>query len=1115
MFLTSVYNENILIDITQLYNNKNNVNFYIENMLKKTKGNKCNSDGLIIKNTISIINRNTGTFTLNHNLLYNITYRADILCPNEGSILRNCRIIFVNEVVYIAQLLKYNIICIIPKTFINYTIDIKSNINIICLDKYFELNDHIMFVIGIPDINNIKSSRITLLDENDNKCVDIVKHLTEFKHDYYNLFYDNKIDDDDKVDITYDLYDYNINIKLNHLLVNLKELLIQHIKQNSYLFDSLYIENINTLSDFYILLESLSITHFNKIYYDFKYNIYTNYDETIYLQEKAVLLNANIEKISDEGIINSNNYCYIISAIQMLKHSKLFLVQFRNLYSNLSDIIPAKLPLFHELNKLFFQNKNNISDFISILLDYIEEHTLNWNFNQMNDINDFIYILFNIIDTIPFISYKKNVYDLVISDYSDKIPSLLGEYDNININLLITNINSQLNVNLFKSFYCIHVNECICHHCNYKYYHIYNSLIYDIFMEKKHIHNVLDYLNSSLNNETHIIGEKCPICSHIEIYKTNNIYIDSTDSLPYFICSFNRFNFNSFNIEKNLQSVDINNRLSLQLINIEKSINSIEYKNVILDLKSVICHTGTFVNGHYFIIHKDKSDMFYLYNDEKIYKITNNNFYNDILYKQNSYTFIYQVNSIHDLPLSNINLLQYEHNVLNNYEDDITLYIKDKTDVGIHLGPAPPLFGGTLFKNLTNIYYLFSNYSILLTIDDFKNILSDICSNYINIDVFIPILQKFNSTYTTHANKEVYLKEFIGANQDYLQNIDSYIYYYILLYIIKQIHSLYDPSDVIQFINNIDFLNNTNIFIGSAGYNTSETNYWDLSYEYNPNNLDLYAQHFNSIEINHTYYNDYEIDHWNDIFDKLNKLTTQSIRLSILFNKELSELLINATDIVGELKIQEIFNKYYKSKMSILSNYIDNILFKFESDFIYNEVNFSNLKLFVSLKSIIPSHINLIFEFYDISWYSNTTVIKFFNENNLSMTSLIFNNDNYHFGHNLPSNLFKTKLEQLDYCNFNFPVNYIKLYGSKHKYNGSHTKELPFIVKNIKDKLNIKLLQKIPKNDENIKQYIYFNNIETDKDNNKYNENDENTNLPSAIYDAKTFYKLLEKIDKL
>ena len=103
---------------------------------------------------------------------------------------------------------------------------------------------------------------------------------------------------------------------------------------------------------------------------------------------------------------------------------------------------------------------------------------------------------------------------------------------------------------------------------------------------------------------------------------------------------------------------------------------------------------------------------------------------------------------------------------------------------------------------------------------------------------------------------------------------------------------------------------------------------------------------------------------------------------------------------------------------------------------------------------------------------------------------------------------------QLNHVNHDFKVNYIKLYGSIHKYAGTHTKEIPYLIKNIKDKLNLQLLDKIPNQNQN-HQYIYFNNVERDKFDNKYKDDEDNTNIPAALYDAKLFYKILQKCDLL
>ena len=73
--------------------------------------------------------------------------------------------------------------------------------------------------------------------------------------------------------------------------------------------------------------------------------------------------------------------------------------------------------------------------------------------------------------------------------------------------------------------------------------------------------------------------------------------------------------------------------------------------------------------------------------------------------------------------------------------------------------------------------------------------------------------------------------------------------------------------------------------------------------------------------------------------------------------------------------------------------------------------------------------------------------------------------------------------------NKNFVVSYIKLYGSKYKYNGSHSSDLYKIIKTIKDNdlLKIHFISKI---NPNKKHFIYFNNLETDFNNIRYKPNE-------------------------
>ena len=54
-------------------------------LVEKIQASRNNQDGLIIKDTIQIINRNTGTFSLNHKLLYKIITIKEVLKKYETS----------------------------------------------------------------------------------------------------------------------------------------------------------------------------------------------------------------------------------------------------------------------------------------------------------------------------------------------------------------------------------------------------------------------------------------------------------------------------------------------------------------------------------------------------------------------------------------------------------------------------------------------------------------------------------------------------------------------------------------------------------------------------------------------------------------------------------------------------------------------------------------------------------------------------------------------------------------------------------------------------------------------------------------------------------------------
>ena len=80
--------------------------------------------------------------------------------------------------------------------------------------------------------------------------------------------------------------------------------------------------------------------------------------------------------------------------------------------------------------------------------------------------------------------------------------------------------------------------------------------------------------------------------------------------INYFICSLNRWTFTVDTIIKNNNLLDINTRLNINAIDTKLSDNSIVYKNIIMDLKSIICHIGTINNGHYIVTNKNKHTLY-------------------------------------------------------------------------------------------------------------------------------------------------------------------------------------------------------------------------------------------------------------------------------------------------------------------------------------------------------------------------------------------------------------------------------------------------------------------------------------------------------------------------
>jgi uncharacterized protein YecE (DUF72 family) len=1028
------------------------------------------------------------------------------------------------------------------------SIDIKKNkfIDVVCIDKYYELNDRFMFVIGIPYYDKLMIEKITENSSDDINCRNIYKNITEFKESYEELFNKFKTIDDDDDEF---IIDYEVTAKivtLNNVLIELINILNTYIESNIKSIN--YKVNTKDLNNYFNILDIYDLLNI-KIKSLTSFNVYTNYD--LYNTNKNKLQYNNFIKTDNSNTLyNSYTYCYITSSIQILRNSKLFLKMYFDFFDSKESTLDKNdlnYKLYNELNKLFTNSTDNVDNLINIL----EKYNLDFNFSNLNSVSDFLNFLFSVLDNIDSTLYIKNVYD----DININIKSIKQIYNENTIGFYINKLNLSNNTNILNKFYNINVNEYKCSTCLFRYYHIQNKLINTLNLDNnssvsKCIHN----LNII---PTLVEGLECNICSNTTIYKSSYLYINPTD---YVIYDINRTLFEE-TLDKNKSELFINNRINIKTVNINSS-NYIKTDNNLLDLKSIVYNLGTFSNGHYISINKTANDYFYLYDDNNKYIVTNDKFYTNNIFKSNICNVIYQINNINS-PLSDILLLKYENDYLNETTNLLfNDYIKNNNELGINI--KTQLRGGSqvtsIEKNdniLVRLYNLNLTSTPQLFIDSinkfFNNKLSNITlvgneliintlTEYFNSNISI-ILPDYNNLYKILVTKYIdYLKSSINN---------------------KKI----EPTEFLSGTTLFNIIQK--LYIGSSGYNTNKTNHWDVIYEVSNNNLELYANHFNTIEINDTYYNEFDKEYYTYLEDKLSELEEDNLALSLIFNKELIDVIINKNELnTIELneKINITFSKYYEN-ITIIDELVHNLVFIFESDFVYTETNFNNLKLLSSYVNKLEA--NIVYEFHDNSWF-NTIVAEYLIENSITVATLIINNNNNDFGYNLENNLDYTQ-------QYNFPINYIKLYGSINKFNGSHSNDLLLLIdyimnNNKSDNVNESNIKKLI--DLNKSHFIYFNNIETDLNNKRYknsindldinknedsfNENtDENTdenskekltpinnkkissdsdnesdssiiidsnieesltdniNIPSAVFDAKCLYKLLEKLNNL
>ena len=232
-----------------------------------------------------------------------------------------------------------------------------------------------------------------------------------------------------------------------------------------------------------------------------------------------------------------------------------------------------------------------------------------------------------------------------------------------------------------------------------------------------------------------------------------------------------------------------------------------------------------------------------------------------------------------------------------------------------------------------------------------------------------------------------------------------------------------------------------NIYIGTSGY---DYNWFNTS---STNSLIYYASKFNSLELNSSFY---KIPNDKQCLKLLNN-TPKNFKFSIKIHKSITHF--------GKLNNKSV--NYFIKKLKILILKIQCLLFQFSSKFKYSKKNFNKFK------NLKHNKLKFAFEFRDASWYNNDVYELFKKRKNWT---IVITYD------------YINKLN-FDLSNFNFISNYIyiRLHGTTDKYEGSHIKLIPALIKFVRDSY-INSISDV---------FIYFNNT------NSYNKK-----ISDALYDA-------------
>ncbi len=150
IYMVSVLNETITISADKITSNLDDV---ILKQLKSTVGNKCGSHGYIDSNSITILKRSIGKINsghLNGSLSYEVSYKADVCNPVEGSEI-TCQVVNKNKMGILASAPPLSIVLARqhhPDNERFESVNVGDTITIKVIGKRFELYDNQITAIG-------------------------------------------------------------------------------------------------------------------------------------------------------------------------------------------------------------------------------------------------------------------------------------------------------------------------------------------------------------------------------------------------------------------------------------------------------------------------------------------------------------------------------------------------------------------------------------------------------------------------------------------------------------------------------------------------------------------------------------------------------------------------------------------------------------------------------------------------------------------------------------------------------------------------------------------------------------------------------------------------------